>query len=91
MSRRITVDRADDIMAQIQSGRGTAGKIVDLPELRNRGGVFRDREHAGAVLAHDRVHDLAHLREGALDGRIAHLVGEQLKQLPRPALCAGPQ
>jgi putative phosphoribosyl transferase len=29
----------------------TAGKIFDLPELRNRGHVFRDRTHAGAVLA----------------------------------------
>jgi len=29
----------------------TAGTIIDLPELRNRGGVFRDRAHAGAVLA----------------------------------------
>ena len=29
----------------------TAGKIFDLPELRNRGQVFRDRTHAGAVLA----------------------------------------
>ncbi|MBI3570914.1 MAG: phosphoribosyltransferase [Gammaproteobacteria bacterium] len=26
------------------------GKIFDLPELRNRGQVFRDRTHAGAVL-----------------------------------------
>lgn len=28
-----------------------AGKIFDLPELRNRGQVFRDRTQAGAVLA----------------------------------------
>ena len=29
----------------------TARRIIDLPELRNRGQVFRDRAHAGAVLA----------------------------------------
>ena len=29
----------------------TAGRVIDLPELRNRGQVFRDRAHAGAVLA----------------------------------------
>jgi len=29
----------------------TAGRIVDLPELRNRGRVFHDRTHAGVVLA----------------------------------------
>ncbi|MGE5240059.1 MAG: phosphoribosyltransferase [Bacteroidota bacterium] len=29
----------------------TAGRVTDLPELRNRGQVFRDRAHAGAVLA----------------------------------------
>ncbi|MBI3778489.1 MAG: phosphoribosyltransferase [Gammaproteobacteria bacterium] len=29
----------------------TAGRIFDLPELRNRGRVFRDRAQAGAVLA----------------------------------------
>jgi len=29
----------------------TAGRIIDLPELRNRGQVFRDRTHAGTVLA----------------------------------------
>ena len=28
----------------------TAGRVIDLPELRNRGQVFRDRVHAGAVL-----------------------------------------
>jgi putative phosphoribosyl transferase len=28
-----------------------AGRILDLPELRNRAGVFRDRTHAGAALA----------------------------------------
>src|SRR4030067_46592 len=30
---------------------GTEKSICDLPELRNRGRVFRDREHAGMVLA----------------------------------------
>jgi putative phosphoribosyl transferase len=30
---------------------GTADTVIDLPELRNRGEVFRDRAHAGAVLA----------------------------------------
>ncbi len=29
----------------------TAGKVFDLPELRNRGRVFRDRAHAGTVVA----------------------------------------
>lgn len=29
----------------------TAAKVFDLPELRNRGRVFRDRAHAGTVLA----------------------------------------
>src|SRR3989344_8560714 len=29
----------------------TAGKIFDLPEMRNRGQVFRDRTQAGDVLA----------------------------------------
>ncbi len=29
----------------------TAGKVFDLPEMRNRGQVFRDRTHAGDVLA----------------------------------------
>jgi putative phosphoribosyl transferase len=29
----------------------TAGKLFDLPEMRNRGQVFRDRTHAGNVLA----------------------------------------
>jgi len=29
----------------------TAGRIIELPELRNRGRVFRDRAHAGEVLA----------------------------------------
>lgn len=30
---------------------GNTGKIFDLPELRNRGQVFRDRTQAGTVLA----------------------------------------
>lgn len=29
----------------------TAARIFDLPEMRNRGGMFRDRTQAGAVLA----------------------------------------
>lgn len=29
----------------------TAGQVFDLPELRNRGRVFRDRAHAGSILA----------------------------------------
>ncbi|HSD95989.1 MAG TPA: phosphoribosyltransferase family protein [Sulfuricaulis sp.] len=29
----------------------TAGNVFDLPEMRNRGQVFRDRTHAGNVLA----------------------------------------
>lgn len=29
----------------------TAGNVFDLPEMRNRGQVFRDRTHAGEVLA----------------------------------------
>lgn len=28
-----------------------AGRVIELPELRNRGHVFRDRAHAGEVLA----------------------------------------
>lgn len=28
-----------------------AGRVIELPELRNRGRVFRDRAHAGEVLA----------------------------------------
>jgi predicted phosphoribosyltransferase len=28
-----------------------AGRVIELPELRNRGQVFRDRAHAGEVLA----------------------------------------
>ncbi len=28
-----------------------AGHVIELPELRNRGHVFRDRAHAGEVLA----------------------------------------
>jgi len=29
----------------------TAGNVFDLPEMRNRGQIFRDRTHAGVVLA----------------------------------------
>ena len=29
----------------------TAGKVFDLPEMRNHGRVFHDREHAGEILA----------------------------------------
>ena len=35
----------------MSSMKGSAGKVFDLPELRNRGQVFRDRTQAGAVLA----------------------------------------